>query len=104
MVITPKIEYRTQLTYLSPNECSYIMKPFRKIFKQKLHLARSIPNAILENRLIYNFRDFYEVQMQSKITNFLIQINDKNLLGEITDVRLKQLQTKEWLQFSPLIC
>src|SRR2546430_7895007 len=51
---------------ISPNECSYIIKPFRKIFKQKLHLARSIPNAILENRLIYNFRDFYEVQMQSK--------------------------------------
>src|ERR1044072_6945150 len=102
MVIIPKIEYRTQLCYLSPTECSDIMKPFRKIFKQKLHFASSMPNAILENRLLYNFRDFYEVQLQSKISNFLIQINSNNLLGEITNIRIKQLQTREWLQYSPL--
>ena len=65
------------------------MKPFRKLFKQKLHLSISIPNAILENRLIYNFRDFYEVQLQSKITNFLIQVNDTRLLGDITNLRIK---------------
>jgi hypothetical protein len=102
MVVIPRIEYRTQLCYLSRRECDNIMKPFRKLFKQKLHFASSMPNAILENRLAYNFRDFYEVQIQSKITNFLIQINSNNLLGEITNLRLLQLQTKEWLQFSPL--
>src|SRR5437764_5253222 len=104
MVIVPRIEYRTQLTFLSKNECNTIMKPFRKLFKQKLHLSISIPNAILENRLIYNFRDFYEVQLQSKITNFLIQVNDTRLLGDITNIRIKQLQTSEWLQYSPLLC
>ena len=102
MVIVSRIEYRTQLTFLSKHECDTIMKPFRKLFKQKLHLSISIPNAILENRLIYNFRDFYEVQLQSKITNFLIQVNNTRLLGDITDLRIKQLQTSEWLQYSPL--
>ena len=86
MVIIPKLEYRTQLTFLSRRECDTIIKPFRKLFKQKLHLSTSIPNAILENRLIYNFRDFYELQLQSKITNFLIQINDKRLLGDVTNI------------------
>jgi len=89
MVIIPKLEYRTQLTFLSRRECDNIIKPFRKLFKQKLHLATSIPNAILENRLIYNFRDFYELQLQSKISNFLLQINDKRLLGDITNIRIK---------------
>src|SRR5438045_6706674 len=58
MVIIPKLEYRTQLTFLSRRECDNIIKPFRKLFKQKLHLATSIPNAILENKLIYNLETF----------------------------------------------
>ena len=61
-----------------------------------------VPNAILENNNIYRYRDLYEVQLQSKITNFLLQINDPNLLGYITNIRLKQLQSFYWLRFSPL--
>jgi hypothetical protein len=72
MVIVPLIEYRTQLTYLSKNECHTLVAPFRKLFKQKLRLAISIPNAILENQLIYKYRNLYEIQRQSKITNFVI--------------------------------
>jgi ribonuclease HI len=103
MVIIPYIEYRTQITFLDKNECDSIASIFRKFFKHKLRLSITAPNALLENRLIYNFRDLYEVQKQSKITNFLIQINDKDLLGRITNIRLKQLQTQEWLVTSPLV-
>ena len=103
MVIIPRLEYRSQLTVLSYGECSKITAPFRKLFKNKLSLAITAPNAILENNLIYSFRDFYEVQLQSKITNFLIQINDKGLMGKLTDIRLCQLQFLEWLPTSPLI-
>ena len=42
------------------------------------------------------------MQLQAKITNFYIQVNDPRTLGTITDIRLKQLQTQEWLRFSPL--
>src|SRR3990170_7703228 len=51
---------------------------------------------------ISSFTNF-EVQLQAKITNFTIQINDRRLLGKITDIRLKQLQTREWLSRSPLV-
>ncbi|CAH1770587.1 4554_t:CDS:1, partial [Entrophospora sp. SA101] len=102
MVIVPRIEYRTQITYLSPTECNNIITPFRKLFKHKLKMSISMPNAILENNLIYKFRDLVEVQRQAKITNFFIQINDNKLLGKITDIRLRILQQKEWLRFSPL--
>ena len=40
---------------------------------------------------------------QSKITNFTVQCNDKNLLGKVTDIRLKQIQTQECLGANPLI-
>ena len=86
MVILPRIEYRTQLTYLSEQDCHNIVIPFRKLFKQKLRMAISMPNAILENSLIYRFRDLHEVQKQSKIMNFSIQINDRSILGYITHI------------------
>ena len=70
MVIIQRIEYHTQLTFLSNNDCANIIIPFRKLlFKQKLHMAISMPNVILANNCIYCFRDLYEVQKQSKITN-----------------------------------
>src|SRR3954471_24256774 len=65
-------------------------------------MAISMPNAILENTNIYRFRDLVEVQKQSKITNFSVQINDKSILGCITHLRLLQLQHSEWLQHNPL--
>ena len=103
MVIIPRIEYRTQLTILSKRDCDSIIAPFRQLYKNKIRLSSTAPNAILENNFIYKFRDLYEVQLQSKITNFVIQINDQNLLGKITDIRLKQLQHYEWLSKSPLV-
>ena len=70
-----RIEYCIQPMYLSKKDCDNIIIPFRKLFKQKLHMAILMANAILENILIYySFRDLYEVQKQSKITNFFIQI------------------------------
>ena len=46
---------------------------------------------------IYNFRNFWKVQKQAKITEFTLQINDKGILGNITNIRLRQLQTLLWL-------
>jgi ribonuclease HI len=103
MVIIPRIEYRTQLTFLSSSECSTIAAPFRRLFKYKLNFSSTAPNALLANRLIYHFRDLYEVQLQSKISNFLVQLNDSGLLGSINNIRLLQLQFQEWLPTSPLI-
>jgi exonuclease III/ribonuclease HI len=103
MVVIPRIEYRTQITYLGFEDCNKITSFFRKFFKHKLNLSLTAPNALMENRYIYNFRDIFEVQKQSKITNFFIQLNDKGLLGRITNIRLRQLQSQEWLISSPLI-
>jgi len=76
MLIIPKIEYRSQITVLKETQCNNIMKPYRKVFKHKLKFASTAPNAIMDNNLIYNVRNFLEVQKQSKITNFFVQLND----------------------------
>src|SRR5256885_1712382 len=88
MVILPCIEYRTQLTFLSPSECATIAAPFCHLFKYKLHLSFTAPNALLANCFIYRYCDLYEVQLQSKIYNFLVQLNAQ----DVNTIRLLQLQ------------
>ena len=68
-----------------------------------MNLAATAPNAILSNNLIYQYRDLYEVQLQSKITNFFIQINDQGLMGQLTNLRLLAIQSKECLHVTPLL-
>ena len=74
------------------------------MFKQKLHLPKSTPNALLFNNLIHSYRDLYETLLQAHYSNFLIQINNNNMMGITTSIRLRQIQLKEWLPKSPLLC
>src|SRR5204863_8057935 len=99
----PRLEYLTQITILTAKECRQIITPFRILFKNKLHIDRMTPNAILNDPLIYNFRDFYELQLQSKLNNFAVQLNQHSLMQSVTLLCLKQLQTQECLEVLPTV-
>jgi ribonuclease HI len=79
------------------------MVPYRKNFKNKLKLASTTPNAIMELNLLYNIRSIFDNQIQAKINNFIIQINDQGILGKITEIRLIDIQNKLLLPNTPLI-
>ncbi|CAB4415700.1 unnamed protein product [Rhizophagus irregularis] len=95
-IIVPRVEYWSQVMALSKTQTEALIIPFRRMFKNKLKFARSAPNAILDNPYIYGYRDFYDNQLQAKITDFCIQLNDNGLLGKITEIRLKSLQDQLW--------
>ncbi|CAB4402658.1 unnamed protein product [Rhizophagus irregularis] len=95
-IIVPRVEYWSQVMALSKTQTEALVIPFRRMFKNKLKFARSAPNAILDNPYIYGYRDFYDNQIQAKITDFCIQLNDNGLLGKITEIRLKSLQDQLW--------
>jgi len=59
MVIIPRIEFRSQLTFFIKSQCDSIQNPFHTLFKYKLRMSKNIPNAILTNNLIYKFEDLY---------------------------------------------
>ncbi|GBB95854.1 hypothetical protein RclHR1_26290004 [Rhizophagus clarus] len=67
----------------------------------KLKLSVSTPDAIF-NEHLYNFRKIQDNQMQAKVTNILLQLNDQSLMGRITHLRLKKIQYNEWLSTSLL--
>ena len=91
------------MTILTKDNCDAISSIFIQLFKAKLNLARSTPNAILLNRWIYNYRDLYGVQLQAKLSNFLIALNHQSLLGKVTNIRLLQIQSKYGLDCNPVI-
>ena len=91
------------MTILSKDNCDKISAIFIQLFKSKLSLARSAPNAILLNRWIYNYRDLYGIQLQAKLSNFLIALNHKSLLGQVTYIRLLQIQSKYNLDRNPVV-
>ncbi|GES75128.1 ribonuclease H-like domain-containing protein [Rhizophagus clarus] len=95
-IIIPRIEYWSQVTVLSKKDTENLIIPFRRIFKNKLKFARTAPNAILDNPYIYGYRNLYENQLQAKITEFCIQLNDTGVLGKVTQIRLKSLQIQLW--------
>jgi hypothetical protein len=95
-LIVPRVEYWSQVLVLTKKQTEQLIIPFRRMFKNKLKFAKTAPNAILDNPHIYGYRDFYENQLQAKITDFCIQLNDQGLLGTITSIRLKSLQEQLW--------
>ena len=101
-VIIPCLKYRSQLVFLSEDTCSQLMISFRKLFKHKLNLNQCIPNTILSTNLLFNFCSLYEVKVHSIFTNLVCLLNDPNLTGLITKIRIRQLQTHLHLAQYPL--
>ncbi|PKK58645.1 hypothetical protein RhiirC2_795988, partial [Rhizophagus irregularis] len=102
-IILSRIEYRSQVMIFTEKECNQMMVPYRRMFKNKLKFASTAPNSIVENNLIYNIRSIWANQIQAKINNFFIQINDRGLLGDIMRIRIIDIQNKLWLDKSPLV-
>ena len=96
------IEYRMQLTVFSMKECNKLRAEYHKLFKNKTGIAYTASNSLLTNSHIYDIFDIYSIQKRSQTTNLIAQLNDKFLLGEITNIRLHQLQHEACMHNSPL--
>ena len=66
-------------------------------------MSSSAPNAILLNQWFYKYRDFYGVQLQSKLSNFLVALNNNAVLGDVVHIMLRQFQSYYGLFSSPLL-
>ena len=102
-VLAPKLEYRYQTTFFSKKECSNLLSPITKLLKNKLGLSHSFPNSVLHHPHFYNLFNYWHLQCQSMVTNFLIRVNDSSLIGKVSHIQLKQLQHTLWIPFCPLL-
>src|ERR1043165_9802152 len=95
-VIIPTIEYRLHNIILLQSTCNNILSKYLSVVKHKSNLSRSFSNNSMLNPYMYNIRNIWDIQLQHHITNFQQQINDPNILGITTKVRLQQLQNNLW--------
>ena len=87
-VLIPKLKYRFQLVFIPEDKCSQLMAPIRMLFKHKLNLNQCTSNTILHIELLFNFRLLYEVKVQFMFTNLVCLLNNINLAGLSTKIRL----------------
>ena len=96
-VAIPRIEYKSHLTVFNEAEAKKITMKLRKLLRYKIGLLNTAPNVLLNIKQIYNMIDFYDRQTENHVSNLLLRLNDLGILGLTTEIRLRQLQQKEWL-------
>jgi hypothetical protein len=101
-VIIPRIEYRSHLSIFNEIEAKKISAKLRQMVRLKMSCSNTLPNVFLSKKEIYHIIDFYQRQAENHITNLLFRLNNTGLLGQTTEIRLRQLQSIEWLHDNPL--
>ena len=48
------------------------------------------------NHNIYGIKNIWDIQLQHHISKFLLRLNNSNLLGTTTKIRIQQLQNNLW--------
>ena len=64
--------------------------------KQKAKLSRTVPTSTLLHPQIYNVKNIFDIQLQHHITNYIKRLNNLDLLGTSSLIRLQQLQNNLW--------
>src|ERR1043165_8433187 len=95
-VIIPTLEYRLHNIILPHSICNSILSKYLTVIKHKSHLACTIPNSTMLNPYLYNIYNIWDIQLQHHISNYLQRINNSELLGITTRIRLQQLQNNLW--------
>ena len=101
-VIISRIEYRSHLSIFNETEAKKISAKLRQMVRLKMSCSNTLPNVFLSKKEIYYIIDFYQRQAENHITNLLFRLNNTGLLGQTTEIRLRQLQYTEWLHDNPL--
>jgi hypothetical protein len=102
MVAIPRIEYKANLTIFNESDARMMTAKLRKVMRYKIGVTNTGPNVLLNNKDIFNMIDFFDRQTEAHIANLVLRLNDKGTLGLTTEIRLRELQTKEWLYDNPL--
>src|SRR3954451_4460243 len=102
-VIVSRIEYKSQLTLPSEQQCSRIVATYLAFVRKKLHLPRNTPTSCFTSRYLYNITHIHQRLVQNCSSAVLQMTNESNLLGASFDIRTRHLQQSEWFHENPLV-
>ena len=95
-VLIPRLEYRSQHTYLQEKECKSLTAKYMGKFKNAINISKTCPNSIILHKGFYGLKSVEEIQKEALISNLTNRLNDTGPMGISTKIRLKDAQIKNW--------
>jgi hypothetical protein len=103
-VLLPRVEFRLKATTLSEKECLNIMGPFKRIFKNSLHLNISTPNAFLQYNQALGLTNLHQrlITNHATVIHKIIKADDSFPSKLLFLHRMYSLQQSLHIPYSPL--
>src|SRR4051812_4457312 len=95
-VLFPQIEYLLNDLVLSEDTCEKINSQIRQVFKNKCKLTITFPNSMIHASWGYQVFNITDRQLQKHAIDLIQRINENNLCGATTPIRIQQLQNNIW--------
>jgi exonuclease III len=92
MVLLPRLEYRSMIFLWTKRACDKIHQPMLRLAKWKAGLASTCSNALLTHKDLLGFRSFWQRHTESMITEWMVRLNDSEVLGQTCLLRLREAQ------------
>ena len=92
MVLLPKLEYLLSNVIVNKRKCDAIHQPMIRLIKQKAELPATCANVTICHKEFFGVMSLWQKHIEHHISELLIRINTKGLVGDTTNMRLKQFQ------------
>ena len=90
--LMPRLEYILQSIILTKDECEKIQQPYTMIAKNKIGLARTIPNYIMSHSGILSMRMLWNALKTKQTLSLINRLNKNCEVKDITEIRIRQGQ------------
>ena len=90
-VLLPRIEYKLQTTYLSPQQTIRFQQLIDTTIKHKFSIERSLPKKCFYNPNFFNIKTIQDLQKEVLISNFHYKLTD-SFIQPFLNLELKTLQ------------
>ncbi|KAG9298277.1 hypothetical protein G9A89_002765 [Geosiphon pyriformis] len=101
-VLSPAIEFRSQLTHISNSWAKRWNSKISATVKKKANLSVDFPASAMHHTSLYNLFKIDDIQAKSKITDLLVKLNSNDIAEMTTKIRLANLQAQRWSAHSIL--
>ena len=91
-VLIPRVEYRLKCHIISKQLCEKLHRPMIMLIKNKAGLAKSTANGIMHHRNMIGIRTIWQARLAQQIPSLIERLNNIELTGHITWIRLRQAQ------------
>ncbi|KAG9301602.1 hypothetical protein G9A89_016672 [Geosiphon pyriformis] len=101
-VLSPAIEFRSQLTYIPNSWAKRWNSKISATVKKKANLSVDFPASAIHHTSLYKLFKIDDIQAKSKITDLLVRLNSNDIAEMATKIRLTNLQAQRWSAYSIL--